>query len=61
MVGFLRTETRRDCIMTTAMVGRAAPDFDLDRTTPPGSDRGRARLEDYRGRWLAVAFYPRDF
>lgn len=47
--------------MTTAMVGSLAPDFDLACTPPPGTDRRRARLEDYRGRWLVVAFYPRDF
>ena len=47
--------------MTTAMVGRAAPEFDLARTTPPGTDGPRARLGDYRGRWLVIAFYPRDF
>ena len=47
--------------MLTAMVGRAAPDFDLACTTPPGSDRLRSRLGDYRGRWLVIAFYPRDF
>ncbi len=47
--------------MTTAMVGHGAPDFDLPRTASPDSPHDRARLDDYRGRWLVVAFYPRDF
>jgi alkyl hydroperoxide reductase subunit AhpC/predicted Ser/Thr protein kinase len=47
--------------MTTAMVGQLAPDFDLERTNPPGFEPGRARLADYRGRWLVMVFYPRDF
>ncbi|HEY3244477.1 MAG TPA: redoxin domain-containing protein [Phycisphaerae bacterium] len=43
------------------MVGRPVPDFDLPCTRVPGSARQRARLEDYRGRWLLLMFYPRDF
>jgi alkyl hydroperoxide reductase subunit AhpC len=45
--------------------GDPAPEFDLSRTRvpgePPGAGEPRARLADYRGRWLAVVFYPRDF
>jgi alkyl hydroperoxide reductase subunit AhpC len=47
--------------MMNAMVGSPAPDFDLSCTTPPGSHLRRARLSDYRGGWLVVIFYPRDF
>jgi alkyl hydroperoxide reductase subunit AhpC/predicted Ser/Thr protein kinase len=47
--------------MMNAMVGQLAPDFDLSSTTTPGSEQRRARLADYRGRWLVVMFYPRDF
>ena len=47
--------------MTTAMVGRNAPDFHLESTTPPGLRTHRVSLEGYRGRWLVVVFYPRDF
>lgn len=43
------------------MVGRLAPEFDLPCTPTPGSNRRRASLLDYRGRWLALVFYPRDF
>ncbi len=42
-------------------VGRLVPDFDLPCTQLPGSDRQRAALADYRGRWLMLMFYPRDF
>jgi peroxiredoxin Q/BCP len=36
-------------------VGDAAPGFDL-----LDQDGRRHRLEDYRGRWLVVFFYPKD-
>jgi peroxiredoxin Q/BCP len=37
-------------------VGQRAPDFALD-----GSGGKTYRLEDYRGRWVILAFYPGDF
>ena len=40
-----------------AAVGSLAPDFDLPSTAPSG----RSRSADYRGRWLVLIFYPRDF
>jgi eukaryotic-like serine/threonine-protein kinase len=40
-----------------AAVGSLAPDFDLPSTAPAG----RSRSADYRGRWLVLIFYPRDF
>jgi len=42
-------------------VGRQVPVFDMPCTNPYGTSRGRARSSDYRGRWLALLFYPRDF
>ncbi len=39
-------------------VGSFAPEFDLAATVAPG---GRVRLSDFRGRWLVLVFYPRDF
>ena len=42
---------------TNAAVGSLAPDFDL----PSTAAIGRSRLADYRGRWLVLIFYPRDF
>lgn len=35
--------------------GHPAPDFDV-----PDQHGTRHRLSDYRGRWLALYFYPRD-
>lgn len=37
-----------------------APDFELQGVVPPGV-AGARRLADYRGRWLVLYFYPRDF
>jgi alkyl hydroperoxide reductase subunit AhpC len=47
--------------MSPPLVGSPAPAFDLPCTPMPGSGRRRARLDDFRGRWLALVFYPRDF
>jgi alkyl hydroperoxide reductase subunit AhpC len=43
------------------LIGSPAPSFDLPCTRFPDAARGRVRLGDYRGRWLALVFYPRDF
>src|SRR5258708_19063092 len=43
------------------LVGSLAPDFDLPSTRVPGSENASAALADYRGRWLVLMFYPRDF
>ena len=40
-----------------AAVGSLAPEFDL----PSTAAGGRSRSADYRGRWLVLIFYPRDF
>lgn len=37
-------------------VGTAAPDFSL--TTDAGKT---ASLKDYRGKWVVLYFYPKDF
>ncbi|MDG3003830.1 protein kinase domain-containing protein [Paludisphaera mucosa] len=47
--------------MPTTFVGNPAPSFDLPCTRQPDPTRGRARLLDYKGRWLVLVFYPRDF
>ncbi len=44
----------------TLRVGLPAPNFDLP-VALPGGQRDRATLAGYRGRWLALLFYPRDF
>jgi alkyl hydroperoxide reductase subunit AhpC len=47
--------------MDEARVGSRAPEFSLPCTRPNPTDRERATLDDYRGRWLILLFYPRDF
>src|SRR4051812_5774763 len=47
--------------MQTTLIGNPAPPFDLPCTRFPDPTRHRAALEDYRGRWLLLLFYPRDF
>jgi len=44
-------------MVNNAAVGSLAPEFDL----PSTAAAGRSRLADYRGRWLVLIFYPRDF
>ncbi len=43
------------------MVGHLAPAFDLPCTPLPGSGKRQVSLTDFRGHWLALVFYPRDF
>jgi alkyl hydroperoxide reductase subunit AhpC len=45
----------------STLIGNPAPAFDLACTRFPGPDRCRVSLDDYRGRWVVVVFYPRDF
>lgn len=44
-----------------AIVGKRAPEFDLACTMGSSSSRRRTTSADYRDRWLALVFYPRDF
>src|SRR5438874_9404714 len=41
---------------TQPEIGKAAPDFSL--TTGDGS---QVSLKDYRGKWIVLYFYPKDF
>ena len=47
--------------MPSTLIGNPAPSFDLPCTRFPDPSRNRAALEDYRGGWLLLLFYPRDF
>jgi thioredoxin-dependent peroxiredoxin len=38
------------------VIGSAAPDFTL-----PSQDGSQVSLKDYRGKWVVLYFYPRDF
>ncbi len=44
-----------------ALVGRPAPDFELHCTNIKQLQPHAVRLSDFRGRWLALLFYPHDF
>ena len=44
-----------------ATVGVLAPDFSLMSTRGAGSPSESVSLATYRGRWLVMTFYPRDF
>jgi alkyl hydroperoxide reductase subunit AhpC len=43
------------------LVGTLVPEFDLPCTRTPDHRSGRASLKAYRGRWLVLFFYPKDF
>jgi len=42
-------------------VGKSAPAFRMLTTKDPNSLEHEATLDDYRGRWLVLFFYPADF
>lgn len=49
---------------TLPALDQAAPDFNLPGITPAGDGQAldtRLGLADFRGRWLVLYFYPRDF
>jgi alkyl hydroperoxide reductase subunit AhpC len=43
----------------TAQVGKPAPDFEVSAYVD-GRFRN-VRLSDYKGKWVALCFYPGDF
>lgn len=45
----------------TRLVGKSAPDFKLNAVTGDGKDFTQVSLEDYKGKWLVLFFYPLDF
>ena len=47
--------------MAERLVGRPAPDFNLETALGNGEGFGRAKLSDYKGKWLVFFFYPLDF
>src|SRR5262245_11514905 len=48
-------------VFMSTLIGNPAPAFDLPCTRFPDPARSRVALTDYRGRWLVLVFYPRDF
>ncbi len=47
--------------MAEAKVGQAAPQFDMPSTKNLEKLDENVRLDDYKGRWLVLLFYPLDF
>jgi peroxiredoxin (alkyl hydroperoxide reductase subunit C) len=50
-----------DTVMDKAMVGQPAPDFNMASTKNINKLNENVKLSDYKGRWLALVFYPLDF
>jgi peroxiredoxin 2/4 len=46
---------------TVAKVGKPAPDFDMPSTKNIEKLNENVELNDYKGRWLVLLFYPLDF
>ncbi len=44
-----------------AAVGKPAPDFNMGSTKNIEKLNENVKLEDYKGRWLVLLFYPLDF
>lgn len=47
--------------MAERMVGLPAPKFIMNTATGDGKDFGKVSLDDYKGKWLVMFFYPLDF
>lgn len=47
--------------MAERMVGLKAPNFTMNTANGDGKDFGKVSLEDYKGKWLVMFFYPLDF
>ncbi|AMA74375.1 peroxiredoxin [Aneurinibacillus thermoaerophilus] len=47
--------------MADRLVGKKAPTFTMETVLGNGEDFGKVSLEDYRGKWLVLFFYPMDF
>lgn len=43
------------------LVGRMAPEFEMNTCDGEGCKFGQVKLEDYKGKWLVMFFYPLDF
>lgn len=43
------------------LIGTKAPDFKMNAVLGDGSDFTKVSLEDYKGKWVVMFFYPLDF
>ncbi|WP_129596605.1 peroxiredoxin [Anaerophilus nitritogenes] len=47
--------------MPQRMIGKAAPHFEMNIVDGAGENFGKVSLDDYKGKWLVMFFYPLDF
>lgn len=47
--------------MNFRLVGKKAPYFSMETANGNGADFGKVNLDDYKGKWLLLFFYPLDF
>lgn len=47
--------------MAERLVGKSAPCFKMNSVSGDGENFGKVSLEDYKGKWLVMFFYPLDF
>ena len=45
----------------SAKIGKPAPPFEMETYFPVKDEESKVRLEDYKGKWLILYFYPADF
>ena len=43
------------------LVGMDSPDFKMNAVTGDGEEFITVSLDDYKGKWLVMFFYPADF
>lgn len=47
--------------MTNRLIGKPAPNFTMNTAEGNGVEFGKVSLEDFKGKWLVLFFYPLDF
>lgn len=47
--------------MADRLVGLPAPRFEMETALGNGKEFGKISLDDYKGKWLVLFFYPLDF
>ena len=53
------TQIREEGLKMIAQVGKPAPDFEASAYIDGGFKN--IKLSDYKGKWVALCFYPGDF
>lgn len=48
-------------VFTMLGINVKAPDFNIDTVFGENEDFKKKSLGDYKGKWLILFFYPRDF